>query len=437
MPVARADQLEFRCHTGLMPDPYTTPAWAVRIRNERLARGWSVRDAVRALIANALPDEKKSLPSEETLRRRWYEWEAGEHDPSGGQGFYAPIIARTLGTARYALFPKRADETDDQLMAATGMDTAEILARLQRSDVDAATLEALRHTVDRLCCDYPHQPSDSLIVEARQWLRRVVDLRGHRLTLSQHRDILVLAGWLALLTACVENDMGNRPAAETTRKMALSLGLETGDGEIIGWANELRAWFALTDGDYQGVMVACESGIEAAAHSGVAVQLLAQQAKAWARLGDRRQMEVALDRGRRLLDEQPYPENLDHHFKVDPSKFDFYAMDCYRIAGVNTLAQNYADEVVRASTDPFGVERKPMRIAEAHVTRGVIAAREGDLEGAVMHGNRALRGDRQSLPSLLMVSSELGRLISTTYGDEPAGREYLAQLRSLREEAKR
>jgi hypothetical protein len=62
------------------------------------------------------------------------------------------------------------------------------------------------------------------------------------------------------------------------------------------------------------------------------VRLAAQRAKAWARMGDRRQVEVALDRGRYLL-ESFTPHNLDHHFMVDPSKFDLYAMDCYRILG--------------------------------------------------------------------------------------------------------
>ncbi|WP_097257473.1 nitronate monooxygenase [Streptomyces sp. Ag109_G2-15] len=40
---------------------------------------------------------------------------------------------------------------------------------------------------------------------------------------------------------------------------------------------------------------------------------------------DRRQVEVALDKGRRLLEGMPYPENLDNHFVVDPAKFDFTA----------------------------------------------------------------------------------------------------------------
>jgi hypothetical protein len=44
-----------------------------------------------------------------------------------------------------------------------------------------------------------------------------------RVTLKQHREILVQAGWVALLVGCVGYDTGNRQAAETTRQAALSL----------------------------------------------------------------------------------------------------------------------------------------------------------------------------------------------------------------------
>jgi hypothetical protein len=85
-------------------------------------------------------------------------------------------------------------------------------------------------------------------------------------------------------------------------------------------------------------------------------------------MGDRRQTEIALDRGRRLLDSLPYLENLDNHFVVDQTKFDFYAMDCYRMLAEDKLAGNLADEVIRASTDFDGTERAPMRLAEARIT---------------------------------------------------------------------
>src|SRR3954466_11786377 len=172
-------------------------------------------------------------------------------------------------------------------------------------------------------------------------------------------------------------------------------------------------------------------GQDAAPSHGVAVQLLAQRAKAWARIGDRRQVEVALDAGRRILESLPYPENLDNHFVVDPAKFDFYAMDCYRIAGEDQLAEIAAQEVITSSTDFDGTLRKPMRVAEAEITLGVLAARAGEPEQAVDYGRQALAGERKSLPSLLMVSRELAEVLSLRYPDAPATADYLDELRTL------
>ena len=209
------------------------------------------------------------------------------------------------------------------------------------------------------------------------------------------------------------------------------MGKETDNAEISAWAHEMRAWMALTTGDYHGVVVAAQHGLEAAPHHGVAVQLAAQEAKAWARIGDRRQTEVALDRGRRLLDSMPYPENLDHHFVVDPTKFDFYAMDCYRHLGDDRIAESLATEVIEASTDFDGTERAPMRIAEARITLGVVAARQGELEQAIQHGERALSNERKSLPSLIMVSRDLTRVLKDRYPNEPATKSYLDELSTI------
>ena len=148
-------------------------------------------------------------------------------------------------------------------------------------------------------------------------------------------------------------------------------------------------------------------------------------------MGDRRQVEIALERGRNLLEVLPAPEDADHHFVVDPEKFDFYAMDCYRIAGEDQLADLYSREVIRSATEFDGSVRKPMRVAEANVTMGVIAARSGSLEEAVAYGRKALEGDRKSMPSLLMCSRELAVLLNERYPNEPATRAYLEQLRGL------
>lgn len=400
------------------------PAWARRIASERQARDWSQLQAVRAMKGHA-PTE---LPSDDSMVRQWKRWEAGQLPGE----FYRPIIAATFGTVTHALFPAPARRDGNaEILAASGMETLEIVSRLGRSDVDNATLDAIRITTDRLCSEYPFMPSEQLLIEGRQWLRRVVDLHSKSLTLAQHREVLALSGWLALLVGCVEYDTGARGAAESTRQAALSLAAESDHAEIAGWGHEMRAWFALTTGDYRGVIAAAQAGAAEAPSHGVAVQLAGQEAKAWARIGDRRQVEVALDRGRRLLEGMPHPENLDNHFVVDPGKFDFYAMDCYRLVGEDKLARALAEEVLRAGIDFDGTERSPMRNAEARVTLGVTAAREGDLEQALTHGERALQGDRQSMPSLIMTSRELAAVMRQRYGTEPTAQDYLNHLSEL------
>lgn len=403
------------------------PGWARRLRSERQARDCTVKQAVRALMAHS---DGKSLASEESLIRNWRRWENGEVMPDE---YHRPIIAKTFGTVTAAFFPTPGRRDGNaEILVVSGMETLDIVNRLHHSDVDNASLEALRITVDRLCSEYPYMPSVQLLNEGRQWLQQITTtIASGRPTLAQHRELMVLAGWLTLLVGCVENDMGVRRQAEATRRAALSIGHETGASEISGWAHEMLAWFRPTDGDERGVIAAASSGIEIARSHGVAVQLEAQKAKAYARVGDRRGVELALEAGRKLLESMPYPENLDNHFVVDPAKFDFYAMDCYRILGEDRLAENLANEVIRSGTSYTGDETKPMRNAEARITLGVTAARRGDLEEAISYGELALAGDRKSLPSLLMVSRELASIVHDRYSSEPDGAAYLEHLNTL------
>jgi len=413
------------------------PPWARRITAEREARGWNKPQFIEALRAHSTSE----LPAKESMLRRVHSWESGASCPDD---FYKPLIAQAFGTVTWAIWPAAGNrDADAELVTGTGMDTLEVLTRLRGSSIDAATLEGLRITVDRLCSEYPYLPAQQLLVEGRSWLRRITTMLDRQLTLRQHKELLSMAGWLAALVGCVEYDSVNRAAAEAIRQTAWSLGEESGDAEVMAWAQEMRAWFALTRGDYRGVLAAAATGHEVAPSGPAAVQLHAQKAKAWARIGDRRQVEVALDQGRSLLERLPYPENLDNHFAVDPAKWDFYSMDCYRILGSsqdassteNKLAETYAAEVIRIGTNSTGTERSPMRNAEARVTLGVIAARQGELEQAIDYGHRALAGERLSLPSLLMVSSELASVIKQRYNTDVAAADYLDQLKHLSDPA--
>jgi transcriptional regulator with XRE-family HTH domain len=405
----------------------TRPAWAQRLAAERQARGWTQQQTVEALRMQA----DRPLPSGTHLLRMWKNWERGKHRP---RPEYQRLIAAAFGSVSAAIFgPNTAPvlRPDADLVIPAGDNTLELVERIRRSDLDPASLDTLAITVERLCSEYAFMPSADLRREGQAWMAKLVQLLDARLTLAQHREVLVLAGWLALLVGCVEYDTRDVRSAEATRQAAASLGHEAGHAGIMAWAQEMTCWFALTQGRYRQVIEAARAGHEMAPHDAVSVQLAGQEAKAWARMGDRRQVELALERGRRLLESLPYPSSIDNHFTFDPDKFDFYAMDCYRRIGEDAMATMHANEVIRKSTAPDGSLRSPMRVSEAHTTLAVVSAREGDLDGAVEAGGAALDIPRQSVPSLLMVTGDLVTELRTRYDTEPAATDYLERIHGL------
>jgi len=307
--------------------------------------------------------------------------------------------------------------------------TTELLRRIQASDTGPGTLDALQATVVQLCCEYPYRDAGSLINDARDWLRHIAQVLRKPTGLRQHRELLTSAGWLALLVACLEYDLGLRTSAQATRAAARQLAEEAAHKEILAWTHEMASWFALTQRRYRDTVTEARSGQEIGQSRPVTVQLIAQEAKALGRMKDISGVRDALDRGRRLLGTVPVPDRPEHHFMVDPNKWVFYAMDAYRLAGEDDLAEEYAREVLANSIGPDDVEHAPMRIAEARLTLAVVAARRGDLEQATTLGIRALRGPRKSLPSLLMVAGEVDVELDRRYPNEPATTEFRDALR--------
>src|SRR5262245_9793409 len=118
------------------------------------------------------------------------------------------------------------------LLTMSGMDTLELVSRLQHSDLDEATLTALRVTTERLCSEHAFQPADgrgSYLAASHQ---RAAPWHAHDPAPASRSPRF--AGWITLLLACVEHDTGDRKNAETTRQASLCLAAD--HGEIEAWA---------------------------------------------------------------------------------------------------------------------------------------------------------------------------------------------------------
>jgi transcriptional regulator with XRE-family HTH domain len=380
---------------------------AARLNQSELAQAaaWSQSQISRAETNQSLPDEKLVERLDELLN----------------------------GDGRLISAFRRTSHPESQLIVLEEnghWDISEFMRHTHRTDVGKETIDQLELVTEQLCCEYAWRDAAELRNDTQIWLSKITKLVEGRCTLREHRDLLVLSGWLTLLLACLEYDLGRARQADFARIAANSLGKETGHGEMVGWSFELSAWFALTQGRVKSVAGYPEAGTKAAPHSSVVVQLAAQSAKAHARMGDRERVQQILDDGFRMLAQHENPTRPENHFVIDPAKWDFYAMDCYRLAKDDKRATEHAREVIELSQRPDGTEKSPMRAAEARFTLAVTALRSGDIEAAAEWTKAALGEHRRSVAPLSMIANEVSREVKHLYANDRSANAVIEPIRA-------
>lgn len=329
--------------------------------------------------------------------------------------------------AATAMPPADALQTEQDLF-----NTMELAGLIEGADIGLGTLEALEEATDLLCRAYPKTPSALLKTRIKKRLKNVIDLPGSRITIDQHRRLLVVAGWMTALLGCVHYDMREPEEAEAARQAAYQIGKEAADPNLLAWASEMAAWFALVENRYEDAIEAANAGLAATASGNVAVQLHLQQAKSYARLADSRQTHRALNDAEAILSKLPLPEHPDNHFVFDHSKWMHYAATIYTWLGDDRKAKEHATEVISDHVRPDGSSRAPMRTAEARLSLATVHARAGDLDGAVACGKAAYEFDTKPLADLLSRGNDLDRLLCRRFGEHPLVREFHEYLAGMK-----
>ena len=163
-------------------------------------------------------------------------------------------------------------------------------------------------------------------MRVRRHLGYVGQLVEARKTLEQHRRLLVVGGWLALLKATVHIDLRQPASAAAHLATAADLAGQANDAEIGAWCLETRAWEVLTAGDYRRAVDLSRRAQDIAPAGGSAiVQATAQEGRAWARIGDRKATRSALDRVEAMTASLRTTESPEHHYHYDPAKALSYA----------------------------------------------------------------------------------------------------------------
>jgi transcriptional regulator with XRE-family HTH domain len=257
--------------------------------------------------------------------------------------------------------------------AATAADAADEIAALdlarlaELSEVGASTIERLELAVDELATAYPGTLPAELNARVGVYLGYVGRLLDGRMTLAEHRRLLIVAGWLSLLAATTLIDLHRDHAVAAHLRTAAQLARETGHAEIAAWCLETHAWQVLTEGDYQRAVDISQAAQRVAPKSGSAfIQATAQEGRAWARLGSGSETRSTLSRVETLVSPLPVPDRPEHHYRYDPAKSEAYAATTLAWLG-DPAAEGYARHVLARLESSTDGPPRPRRAATARL----------------------------------------------------------------------
>jgi transcriptional regulator with XRE-family HTH domain len=299
---------------------------------------------------------------------------SGKQDPSPkiaallGEALGVPALA----TARTAPAPPVAvDEATEAI---------DIARRATASDIGEPTVERLEQAADDMALAYPRTPPGELLRRTRGHLDYAAGLLGSRMTLGEHRRLLVTMGWLSLVAATCLIDLRRFPAASAHLHTAAQLARETGQPEIAAWCLETKAWQEITAGNYQRAADLSQAAQRVAPRGGSAyIQASGQEARAFARLGAPRETRDALARTEALAAPLTQPDRPEHHYHYDPAKFEAYAATTLAWLG-DPAAAGYARDVVAHFEDR--PTRRPRRAALARLDLALALTASGEFDEA-------------------------------------------------------
>jgi transcriptional regulator with XRE-family HTH domain len=239
--------------------------------------------------------------------------------------------------------------------------------RIAATDVGDETLTRLELTFDDLATAYPVTPPAELLARIRTYLRYVTTLLDGRKTLAEHRRLLVVGGWLSLLAGTVHIDLNQQHAATAQLRTAVKFAQHAEHNEIHAWCYETEAWRVLTDGDYAHALELSRAAQRLAPKgSSAAVQSVAQEGRASARLGQRKETYDAIARVQKLVSPMAKPDRPEHHYRYDPNKSVAYAATTLAWVG-DPAAEGYAREIIIKLKPGKEVSTWPRRVAAANL----------------------------------------------------------------------
>jgi transcriptional regulator with XRE-family HTH domain len=329
------------------------------------------------------------------------------------------------------------DGTVGQLLAEATAESVELSRQTEASDLGPATLEHLDLAVERLGLVYLTTPPGLLLEELRWYRRRAVEVLKGRHTLTQQRRLYVAAGWLTGLLGHLAFDVGDYQASRAHCVTAWQLAEDAGERELGAWVRNIQAMVALYTRRFREAVRYAEAGGDlAAAGTTGSVQLPVLAARAHARLGHRRETDLAIRQAARAFDGLQVTSQPESVFSVDAARVPFCAGTAYVWLDPQR-AVVHTREAISLYDAPTGTGRWPANQALARLDLATALAQLGEPEQASHTALEALAiFSERPVDSVMRRAGDLEVVLDVEpYRRLPAVRQFREQLQATRTEA--
>ncbi|MGH3768624.1 MAG: hypothetical protein ACRDS0_24800 [Pseudonocardiaceae bacterium] len=180
----------------------------------------------------------------------------------------------------------------------------------EQSNVGPHTLEQFRADLTRIATTYPNRPVYPIFVELRALRNRAFELLEGRQYPEQSRELYLVAGALCGVLANASFDLGWLHAAETQARTAFLCAELAGNNALRAWVRGTQSLVAYWDERPRVAVELAVDGWRYVPETGTArVRLASIEARAQARLRDRRATENALARAEQAREEVRGPDD--------------------------------------------------------------------------------------------------------------------------------
>ncbi|MGH3766858.1 MAG: helix-turn-helix domain-containing protein [Pseudonocardiaceae bacterium] len=297
--------------------------------------------------------------------------------------------------------------TNPTLEADPTLESVELLRRAEASELGTGALEQLEELVERLGIDYFAVPPAEFRQTALSWRRYVVRLLAGTMTLRERRRLYAVAGWLSGLIAEASLALGDH--AEPHCATALALAQDIGDARLAGWVRGTQAQIALYAGDPRDAVAFAQAGRQVApAGSAALVRSCTHEARASARIGDRKGTQTGLDAAEHAWNilSQPLARSI---YSLGKSYLPYCAATCFVWLCDPVNARMWVSQ----SVDLTGSKPGPtVGHATTRIDLAIALAQDSELEEASATGLEALDicAQRLTLPARRRIEELLAAL---------------------------